>query len=447
MKLFPSALATVLLCTLLWGCSDDDDDSPTDTPDPNTPTAQLRAVHLSPDGPAVDISVNGAVALEDVTYRQASGFLSVPSGDTPVQVLVADTDTAVIDATLTLAEDQNYTVLAVNVVDAIEPLVIEDDGTAPASGSAALRVVHAAPNAPEVDVYVSGPADDFAGLSPLLQSVPFKAVADELEVPAGDYRVRVTLAGQSDIVYDSGTLTLADGVEYVAVASQVDGLTSPIGLTLLTDIADTPVALADDARARLRAVHASPDAPAVDISVDSAEVLSDVPFGVASDYLLLLGGTYNIDVSAADGSASVINADIPLAAGVDYTLAAVNFLSEISPLLLEDDNALPADGNVKLRLVHAAPSAPTVDVYLTAPDTDIADALPSIAAFNFAENTGYIEAPAGTYRVRVTVANTKTVAIDTGALTLEAGQIRTAFALDPSHSGGDFGVLLLEDRN
>ena len=42
--------------------------------------------------------------------------------------------------------------------------------------------------------------------------------------------------------------------------------------------------------ARVRVVHASPDAPAVDVLVDGAEVLSDVPFRAASDYLDVAAG-------------------------------------------------------------------------------------------------------------------------------------------------------------
>ena len=43
--------------------------------------------------------------------------------------------------------------------------------------------------------------------------------------------------------------------------------------------------------ARVRVVHASPDAPGVDVLVDDAEVLGDVPYLTASDYLDVPPGT------------------------------------------------------------------------------------------------------------------------------------------------------------
>ena len=249
------------------------------------------------------------------------------------------------------------------------------------------------------------------------------------------------------MIYDSGTLPLAAGVEYVAVASQASEGLSPIGLTVLTDVAESPVVAVDDARSRVRVVHASADTPEVDVLVDGAEVLGDVPFGVASDYLELLGDTYNVDVAAAATGASAINADLTLDPREDYTVIALNSFSEIEPLVLLDDNSAPAAGNVKVRLVHAAKAAGLVDVYITAPSADISGIEPNINDFAFKADSGYLEVPAGDYRVRITVANTKNVAIDTGALSLNEGVVRTAIALDPAPGSADFGALLLEDRN
>lgn len=439
MSRFNKLLAVLSATLFLWGCggsSNNDQHKP-----------QLRAVHLSPDAPAVDVNVSGDTVLEDVLYRQSSGFLSLDEGSTLIKVLAANTTTAVIDATLDLQEDSKYTVIAVNNLADIEPLVITDDIDRPASGFAAIRVVHGAPSAPAVDVYVSAPDDDLSTLAPTLEDVPFKGVSDELEVPGGDYRVRVTAANDSTVLYDSGLIGLSAGVEYVAIAAESDSNNSPIGLTILTDLDSTPFIAAEDARSRVRVVHASADAPEVDIAVDGGNVLEDVPFGVGSDYLLLPADTYNIDVAASANSASVINADLPFASMTDYTIAAVNSLANIEPLVLQDDNSAPAAGNVKVRLVHAAPSAGSVDVYITGPSTDISGISPDIPSFMFKENSGYLEVPAGDYRVRITLAGTKMVAIDTGTLSLSDGQIRTAFALDPAPGETAFGVLLLSDLN
>ncbi len=202
-----------------------------------------------------------------------------------------------------------------------------------------------------------------------------------------------------------------------------------------------------NATAQVRVVHGSPDAPAVDVLVDGAEVLADVAYQQFSGYLDVPAGTRNIRVNAANTTTSVINADAMVAANGAYTVIALNLLNAIEPLVLEDDLTAPAAGNIKLRLVHGAPNVAEVDIYITAPGADINAATPALTAVPFKAESGYLEVPAGDYQVRITPTGTKTVAIDTGALTLASGQIRTAIAVEAAGGGTPLSALLLADAN
>jgi len=237
MKNLKSLLVMLVASMSLVACGGSDNDS-------HVP--QLRAVHLSPDAPAVDISVNNAVVLSGVEYRQASQFLRVDEGSTDISVLVpALNNASALDATLNLEQDMKYTVIAANTVAnglPLTPIVINDDILAPTSGNADITVVHgstaaqaAAPNG--VDVYVTAPDGELTG--PVLTGISFGAISPELSLPAGDYRVRITPAASTTVVYDSGTLSLADGVEYVAVAADDVDSTNLVGLTILTDLEST----------------------------------------------------------------------------------------------------------------------------------------------------------------------------------------------------------------
>ncbi|HET6463571.1 MAG TPA: DUF4397 domain-containing protein [Candidatus Krumholzibacteria bacterium] len=211
---------------------------------------------------------------------------------------------------------------------------------------------------------------------------------------------------------------------------------------------DNPTSPPAAQSARVRVLHASPDAPNVDVLVDGTVVLNDVPFKTFSSYLSVPAGARNFKVRAtADPSVVVIDVTPTLAANKDYTVIARNPLSTIEPWLLTDNNTAPASGKIKVRLVHAAPGAPTVDIYITAPGADLATATPTLAGVPYGVASDYLEVPAGTYQVRVTPENTKTVAIDSGALTLNAGQIRTAVAVDAVGGGAPFGAVVLPDRN
>lgn len=199
--------------------------------------------------------------------------------------------------------------------------------------------------------------------------------------------------------------------------------------------------------ARLRVVHASADAPNVDVLVDGDVVLTDVPFEAFSAYLAVPAGARNIQVRATGTTTTVINVTPTLVAGTDYTVLAVGPLASIEPLLLTDDNAAPAAGSVKVRLVHASPAAGLVDIYVTAPGADISGVAPSLANVPFKAASPYVPVLAGDYQVRITAAGTKTVALDTGTLTLTAGQIRTGVAVDAPGGGLPVGAIVLADLN
>lgn len=126
-------------------------------------TAQVRVVHASPDAPAVDVLVDDQVALSGVPYKGVSGYLTADAENDPnFKVNAAGTSTTVIDATPDLAAGSQYTLLAVGELAAIEPLLLLDDTPEPAAGFLKVRVLHASPTAPAVDVYVTAPSDDIS---------------------------------------------------------------------------------------------------------------------------------------------------------------------------------------------------------------------------------------------------------------------------------------------
>lgn len=192
-------------------------------------------------------------------------------------------------------------------------------------------------------------------------------------------------------------------------------------------------------QARIRIVHASPDAPNVDIWVNGAVAVSNLAFNDATDYIALAAGDYDIAVTPAGGTAAdaVIEATLPFAAGMDYTVAAVGQVAEIAPLVLEDNNTAPAAGKAHIRVVHASPDAPTVDIAVAGGPVLIEN-----LAFPTASN--YLPVDAGTYELDVRPTGTETVAIDINGFVAEAGTIYTVFATGLA-GDGSLGVLPLVD--
>ncbi|MBS0580109.1 MAG: DUF4397 domain-containing protein [Proteobacteria bacterium] len=189
----------------------------------------------------------------------------------------------------------------------------------------------------------------------------------------------------------------------------------------------------DSSTTELRAIHASADAPNVDIVVNGSTVLTNVPYETASAFLSIPSGTTSIAVNPTGSSTSVLNTSASLQANHQYSAIVVGSAAASAPsdqqlqaILVDDPGNTPATGNVKVRVVHGAPGVPAVDVYVTAPGVALPDA-PTIAGLAYtamapASGTSALEVPGGSYEIRITVAGdqTKAVVFDSGTVPLPA---------------------------
>lgn len=195
------------LAVSMTSCKDDDED-----PAPVAEKSSIMVTHASPDAPGVDLLVdNSKVNTTPLVFPNSTGYLSVAPGTRNVKVNVAGTSTTVINADLPLVKNNFYSVFAVNTVANIEPLVVEDDLTAPASGQAHVRFIHLSPDAPAVDIAVDGG-------SVVFPDVTFKEYTDFTPLAAGSYDLEVRVAGTTTVALDLDPITLQAGKIYTVFA-------------------------------------------------------------------------------------------------------------------------------------------------------------------------------------------------------------------------------------
>ena len=183
-------------------------------------------------------------------------------------------------------------------------------------GDACVQVIHASPDAPAVEVYVDG--------AMALEGLEFGAASGWVALPAGDHQVQVVASGEAvDTAVIDATLTLDAGVAYEVAAT---GLLADI--TAQVYVAD--LSMLEPDMARIRVVHTSPDAPAVDIAVTDGDVLTaDLSFPDAGDYLMVPAGAYDLEVRPA-GTMDVALAlpGVELEAGTVYDVFAIGLLED-----------------------------------------------------------------------------------------------------------------------
>ena len=148
--------------------------------------------------------------------------------------------------------------------------------------TASVRVGHCCPDAPNVDVHVDG---DLA-----FEDVPFEQISEYAELSAESHDISVTPHGDDESVLDL-TVDLEADSAYSALAT---GMLDDLECTVF---ADAPGDVADD-QTHVRFVHASPDAPAVDVRVaDGGPTLCEsIEFRDASEYVPVDAGSYDIEV-------------------------------------------------------------------------------------------------------------------------------------------------------
>ena len=145
----------------------------------------------------------------------------------------------------------------------------------------------------------------------------------------------------------------------------------------------------DPATTSVRVLHASSDAPAVNVRVNGDVVVPGADYKQAA---VLTPGAGLADI-AVDGllpggeTATVISADgVSLRADTNYDVIAVGKVGDetIEPLILTDDGARDDANSARLRVAHLSPEAQTaaggpVDVYVTASETRFLTKLPSVS--------------------------------------------------------------------
>jgi hypothetical protein len=203
----------------------------TDTLDVTVPgPANLQVAHLAPfamdPGTAVTVTLNGTPVLTDFAYGDSTEYLPVPAGEYLVEIFPAGSATPAISGTVNLMSEAHYTAIATGdgVNQPLALMALVDDNTPPAAGSFKLRVGHLAP-------FAAGDALADVRLqdgTPVLENVAYGDVAAYLELPAGEYDLKITTPGGDVTLIDPEPVTFTDGQILSAFATG-EGANQPLG--------------------------------------------------------------------------------------------------------------------------------------------------------------------------------------------------------------------------
>jgi len=205
---------------------------------------------------------------------------------------------------------------------------------------------------------------------------------------------------------------------------------------------DPPIT--DGPSSHLRFVQAVPGAPAVDMLVDATPRAAALGYGAATGFLRVEAGNRRVQMRQSGTTTMLMDLTVPVEFPRAYTVVSTGRLNDIEPLVAPDTASIPLTGEMKLRVVQAAPSLGGVDVYVTDPTASLAGATPVFQDLPFRGNSEYLVLPVGNLRIRITTAGTLTTLVDLTRLFGER-MMRTVVVTDAPGGGAPFSGLLLVD--
>jgi hypothetical protein len=445
-------------------CDEEDDTSGITVPN----FYSLQVIHASPDAPDVNVLLNGSAAATDLSYKQSSGLLTL-NGTGPANIevqaqLPGGNATVIPAASLPFADDTTTSVIAVGTVGGadLDAVVITNPTTPVGAGNVRIQAVHGAPNvAIPVDVYVTGPMDDILPMMPT-GTFDFGQDIGPVEVPAGDYRIRVVVPADATKtpVFDSGTVALPAGADFMIVAVQNTNVgagavdQSPISLFATADgVGDLELVHAvtnanvTATPSAFRAAHFSPDTPAVNVLIaNGAITLNNVSYPQITGFTEVDAGTYNVKIElVSNPGAYAIDEDVTLTAGKRYSVFAADYTAGLiaDGLFAFEDDLRPLATGAKVRIIHLAPGAGLVDIYVTPQGAGIVGATPAATGVDFKDDLGYVQLAGDDYDVTVTLAGTQNIAIPPVPVTVVDGEVYTVLARDAAGGGNPFALELI----
>ncbi len=307
-----------------------------------------------------------------------------------------------------------------------------------------FRVAHAAPGWPKVNVVIDGSHVFTTATGPLtyFEGLAFRDVSDYRVLKTGTVgmvQVSVVRANQPTIVLLTESVSLPANGEYTLTLIEESGT---LELVRLLD-RNEPL---PEGEAQARLVNLLPVTQTLDLHhEDGLQLVADVDYQSASDYVPLDGGVSNLTVHGSEDFkllTTVSNATtreghvhtvfvMPPAAGASTPRA-----------FLHRDTT----GRARIRFINAGPDQEALDLRGTQRVDGAVRTFPLFEDIGYGDATHYLTFDSGeTITVQVTPASISDTVLMTRVITLEEGQDYTVIAADDD--GGAHTLLLLEDDN
>jgi hypothetical protein len=328
-------------------------------------SARIRVLNAIPDANSISLTIDtNAPLVSGLAFEQTTQYNGVDTGSREFKVSANGGVSNVIDTTLSV-NNADYTYIVYGPVSAAASALIQDSGfTKPNSGNFGVRFINVAAGVGPVDLYLTAPGVDINTTSATVANVGYGVASAFTSVPNGTYEIRATAANTKQVIFDTGAQAFSDQQVYNIVAI-TKGSAQLVDIAVLNIDENGTGSVKQNLLAEFKVVNATSVTSPLNVAVDGALTLSNVPYTGVSNYTITTAGSHTFTVQAtATPGANILTLVDTLIAATDQSLVLTGTAGGLSALVLNDNNLPPAVGHARIRFVNANSGFPSLDVYV-----------------------------------------------------------------------------------
>jgi uncharacterized protein YraI len=384
--------------------------------------SQIHFVHVIPGATAIDVYVNGTLALTGLEFGKASTYLTVPAGNHTITVTPAGIPTLLWEQTVNAEADEAFTLIASSPA-ALKFDVLRESLTGTGFGTGRLQIVHALAGGPAFDVQLGESVivgNQTADAGTVIQPGLSYGNVVEYDLPSQTYKFNF-LAGTSNLLSDV-TIPLSTNTSLLAV---VYGTTDAPQILMVT----TPTQPSADT-GLVQLVHGVVDAPAVDVYINDVLAVPALNPDHPTGHIALPSGEAQVSLRASGTEDEIFAGSVAITAGEAQTVVILQGDTGIDLVSFTDNVGGVTASNAVASVINTIPGSDSVNVTLAD-----GTALGSTVAFGEASGAANIPPTTSPLTFQVTIGD-RSGEIQVPAQTFYGGVYYNVIAL----GGGAFAA-------
>lgn len=190
----------------------------------------------------------------------------------------------------------------------------------------------------------------------------------------------------------------------------------------------------------IRWLHASPDAPAVDVYANGSQLMANFTFGQLTEYACVSPGMYRLTVyPAGTTTGPLIDTTLNITMRMNATLAITGMLQNISLLVIPEPPVFLNYANALIRAVQLSPDVAGLDI--------AANGTVLFQNVGFGTTTDYASLVPGSYTIELRDPATGQALLSAPGVAVNPGKAYTAFVLGLAAGTPPLQLIVAVDAN